>query len=98
MDLSQLSLASFAPHVGTRFFVADVDDLLLTLEEAVPIGASDDRSFSLVFVADGGAAAPQRTYAFRHESLGEFDMFIVPLGPGREGHMRYQAVFNRGAT
>jgi hypothetical protein len=35
---------------------------------------------------------PQRTYDFRNERLGSFELFIVPIGP-EDGAMRYEAVF-----
>jgi hypothetical protein len=43
----------------------------------------------------GPAAAllPQRTYRVTHQTLGSFDLFIVPLGVGHE-QARYEAVFN----
>ncbi len=97
VDLSELTLASFQPCIGTQFVVTDVDDLVLTLEEATPIGGNDGLSFSLVFVASENATAPQRIYAFRHEALGTFSMFIVPLGPAPDRKMRYQAVFSRAS-
>jgi hypothetical protein len=37
---------------------------------------------------------PQGTYAFAHDDLGEFDLFIVPIGQA-PGVFQYQAVFNR---
>jgi hypothetical protein len=37
---------------------------------------------------------PQRIYGFENESVGRFDLFIVPIGRGAEG-IRYQAAFNR---
>jgi hypothetical protein len=50
------------------------------------------QAFSLVFRGQPAPVLPQRTYAFMHPRLGGFDLFIVPIGPDREG-MRYEAVF-----
>jgi hypothetical protein len=49
--------------------------------------------FSLVFRGPKESVLSQRIYSFEHESLGELDIFIVPIGPDDEG-MRYEAVFN----
>jgi len=49
-------------------------------------------SFSLIF---RGAAEPvfaQATYLMSHSDLGEFELFLVPIGPDEHG-MRYEAVF-----
>jgi hypothetical protein len=35
----------------------------------------------------------QQTFRLSHPELGEFDLFLVPLGPGPEG-MRYEAVIS----
>ena len=35
---------------------------------------------------------PQHTYQFQHETMGVFDLFIVPIGP-QENRMRYEAIF-----
>ncbi len=49
--------------------------------------------FSLEFRGPAEAAVDQQTCGFRHPQLGEFDLFIVPLGPDAEG-MRYEAVIS----
>jgi hypothetical protein len=50
--------------------------------------------FCLVFRGPLTPHLPQGIYTFEHEKLGEFDLFIVPLGPDSAG-MCYQVVFNR---
>jgi len=51
-------------------------------------------SFSLLFHAPDGRLEPQQTFRARHAELGEFDLFLVPLGPDGRG-MRYEAVFTQ---
>ena len=48
--------------------------------------------FSLVFVGPARFVLPQQTYRVEHDSLGELDLFLVPIGPNGGG-MRYEAVF-----
>jgi hypothetical protein len=86
-------------------FTVRVDDstsLALELIEVTPLPAhSPPRGsqplkrapFSLVFRGPKDPLLPQRIYRFEHESLGDLDIFIVPIGPDEEG-LLYEAVFN----
>ena len=50
--------------------------------------------FSLLFHdPDASRYAPQQNFTVRHSELGEFELFLVPLGPDDRG-MRYEAVVN----
>jgi hypothetical protein len=51
------------------------------------------RSFSLVFRGPAAPLLPQKIYPFSHPEMGEFELFIVPIGPDQEG-LCYEAVFN----
>jgi hypothetical protein len=90
-----------APAEGDAF------ETVLSSCEETPYGeASEWRRtiervpFSLLFharPADAGGAAGagslprQGTFTLRHPELGEFQLFMVPLGPDEQG-MRWQAV------
>lgn len=97
--LESFTIATFQPHVGERFTVG-THDLVLRLtsiedwsRRAGSHSAEYARApFSLLFHALDGKHVPQGTYALKHDRIGEFGLFIVPLGPDSEG-MRYQAVF-----
>ncbi len=57
-------------------------------------GAEGGRaSFSLLFRGPEGMELPQGVYKVAHDDLGDGEIFLVPLGPGKEG-MLYEAVFN----
>jgi hypothetical protein len=92
---------TFAPHVGTAFAATtaagDSLELELTGCEEQPGGAPEGAPrapFSLLFHdADASRYAPQQTLTLRHDQLGEFPLFVVPLGPDERG-MRYQAVIS----
>lgn len=89
----------FASAIGDSFQVMlEPDPVTLQLQELDDRG---DRStgdavietYSLLFVGPSDMALPQSTYRFAHDDLGEFDMFIVPVGNVEKG-LQYQAVFN----
>lgn len=49
--------------------------------------------FSLIFEKDAGhERLPQETYTAAHSALGEFPLFVVPVGKSLK---KYEAVFNR---
>lgn len=53
----------------------------------------DRQPFSLTFRHPGERRnLPQGTYRLDNEGLGDLELFLVPLGPDKEG-MRYEAVF-----
>jgi hypothetical protein len=57
-------------------------------------GSEHADSFALLFVIPVDRFLPQRTYQFSHESMGQFPLFIVPVGQDGRG-LLYEAVFNR---
>src|SRR4051794_6557449 len=97
------TLASFAPLLGDRFqlVVSGSDVIDLTLLEAdgdrprsdEQVDAGAGRSpFSIVFRGPLEPVLPQRIYGFRNDTLGSFELFIVPIGADDDG-IRYEAVF-----
>ena len=87
-------------NVGDGFQMdgADAEAVTLVLIQAQPIG-SDASSrdggrtpFSLEFSGPATPIFPQAIYRFSHATIGEFEMFIVPLGPA-DGGIRYEAIF-----
>jgi len=94
--LEKFTVATFAPHLGTRFQVQQ-DGLPIALElfEATPYAeqpASGRVPFSVMFRGPNQPVLPQRIYTLAHATLGEFALFLVPIGPDDQG-MRYEAVF-----
>ncbi|MGO9960811.1 MAG: DUF6916 family protein, partial [Solirubrobacteraceae bacterium] len=49
--------------------------------------------FSLIFTAPSPPILAQGMRRLTHDSLGELDLFLVPLQPD-SGGARYQAIFN----
>ena len=99
--LETFTLATFAPHQGETFQVplSEGVSLALTLHEATPLGAAAAppgarrAPFSLIFLGPAAPLLPQRIYRLSHPSIGTFDLFLVPLGPG-QGDLRYEAIFS----
>ena len=63
--------------------------------EKVP-GAPEDlreEPFTLLFRGEGESILPQQLYSIHHESLGDFTLFITPVGADPEG-VYYESVVN----
>lgn len=92
-------IEDFRDHVGSVFTVTypDIAPVLLTLDEAKPMtnyGQNAKREpFSLIFVGPGDVMLLQRIHRLKHDSMGELDIFLVPVGKNERGYL-YQAVFN----
>jgi hypothetical protein len=101
--LEEVTLETFIPHVGSSFAV-QLDgeaDPELRLVEATPLGlpsggartgAGFRAAFSLIFQGAVQPVLPQRIYPLVHPAIGRLEIFLVPIGPDRDG-MRYQAIF-----
>ena len=95
LDLRTARASTFAPHVGSEFRSSDPEaQFLLDDAQELPSqpGAPRPEPFSLVFTTD--ARLPQRIYSLEHPVVGRLDLFLVPVGPGPDGRLRYEAVFN----
>jgi hypothetical protein len=92
----ELVTGTFEPHVGETFAATP------TLEGGSPVELTlascdesrharpDQPAFSLSFRApEAEPPQPQQIFTLRHQELGEFDLFLVPVGPHE-----YQAVIN----
>lgn len=90
----ELTLETFAPHVGTPFLLQD--GVALELVKVAPLGQGvpgGRAPFSLHFLGPEGQRMAQRTWTLEHAALGRLDIFLVPLGPV-QGRMRYEAIFS----
>jgi hypothetical protein len=98
--LENVSLATFEGHIGDgfRLEMTGAEAVSLSLTRAQPLGSETGNNaggrvpFSLEFSGPATPLFPQATYRFSHATLGEFEMFIVPIGPA-DGGMRYEAIF-----
>ena len=78
----------FAPHVGSDFQIASVGTGCRLAEVGANIPSSgpagDFVSFSLMFTAAAGSQVESSIHTLKHPVLGEFDLFLSPVGPGDE--------------
>jgi hypothetical protein len=89
----------FAKYVGQSFH-ARLDQLEgdLNLEEvkSYPAGAYEQdgmERYSVFFSGPAERFFPQGVYQVSHESMGEVELFLVPIAGDEQG-FRYEAVFN----
>jgi hypothetical protein len=97
-----LSIEFFKPLVGTEFrtTASDGSEQTLVLESATEFEKIEESRkalarqapFTLVF-RSSGTVLPQQIYKMRHQSAGELEIFIVPVGRDARG-VAYEAIFN----
>ena len=93
------TLQDFRAQIGTTFRVegleAEVDLELNSVDDLPVSGPGRAEPFSLLFTGAADRFLPQATYRMRHETLGELEVFFVPIGPDPQtGLMRYETIFN----
>jgi hypothetical protein len=101
--LDKVTVEAFAACIGTTFRVYPRGEKQIDLKLVEATGHGDRygwrpdsgqrQPFSLLLVGSSEALLPQSTYRMEHDRLGSFEMFIVPIGPVKEG-MQYEAIFN----
>lgn len=101
--LQELTVADFSPHLGGKFKLRldSGESLEVELVEATPLGMNGTRpahlaqrgAFSVVFLAPKDAPLPQHIYHVEHEVMGEFAIFLVPIGRTAAG-LKCEAIFN----
>jgi hypothetical protein len=97
---ADLTEKEFSKHVNTKFRLnLDADngvDLELTEVKAYMSKHREQEGmerFSIYFQGPAEPALPQKLYTFQHAEMGEFEMFLVPIGKNDAGY-RYESVFN----
>lgn len=97
--MSILTEEEFSKHVGTEFYVKSGEaGATLTLAEVKgympePTEEKKMERFSVFFVGPADFPLPQQVVQMRHETMGEFELFLVPIKNDVNG-FRYEAVFN----
>jgi hypothetical protein len=87
----------FEQNLNTKFWLLDesaqahaMDLVELTNGHSSP----RQEQFSLRFRGDRDPVFPQQIYPMKHDAIGDFDLFLVPIGRDESGTF-YEAVFNR---
>lgn len=90
-----LSAEDFEPYQSTVFDAEGVPLTLARVERLAPQPhAPRHDPFTLLFTGPVNEVVNQRTYRLGHIHLGVVEIFLVPIGAGPEGPVRYEAVFN----
>jgi len=94
--LETLTLDTFARQLDSLFQVdREGTPVALVLVEATEMRAVRGwEAFSLVFRGPADLFCPQGSYRFRHDALGDFELFFTPIRQDQLGFY-YEAVFNR---
>jgi hypothetical protein len=95
----ELVTQTFEPHVGTMFsatpsHAGEPLELVLTKCVESPHARPDHPAFSLFFEASDADVRAQQIFAIEHGELGQFDLFLVPVGRSASGGVTYEAVVN----
>jgi hypothetical protein len=97
--LDTFTKSTFSKHLGEIFRVhtgaSDVLEFELTEVKSLGSGISQTgkrEPFSILFNTPGDTVLPQKIYRIEHDTLGTFDLFLVPVNKDNEG-VQYEAVF-----
>ena len=98
--MSQYRISDFERHIGSYFQLMTESDTI----QSTLIEVKDSRgrqkakgraeNFSLVFLLSQENEAPQSTYTITHQTLGNFELFLVP-GKNTENQQLLIAIINR---
>lgn len=94
-----LTEAEFSKHLNTPYAVKlgeeSIDIELVQVKSYLknPGDHEGMERFSLFFRGPGKPFLPQHTYSLSHETMGDIDIFLVPIAPDGDG-FQYEAVFN----
>ena len=97
---ARLTVVDFRQLVGTKFRVTVVAPEPLELELLKVQGYEPQENegremerYSLFFNGPGHMFLQQGTYPLEHPSMGEMQLFIVPIGRDERG-FQYEVIFN----
>ena len=94
-----LTEEEFSKHVGTEFYVKSGEGeakLILTEVKGYMPEPTEEKKmerFSVFFVGPADFPLPQQTLRMWHETMGDFELFLVPIKNDVNG-CQYEAVFN----
>jgi hypothetical protein len=97
LDLATVRCEEFAACLNQDFEIVFPDGkVVVKLSEARQLGSRPEsirEPFSLTFRGPANLRLPQGTYKMRNPTLGEMEIFLVPIGADQTSRT-YEAVFN----
>jgi hypothetical protein len=108
-SLHEVSCAALASQLQTPFLIqaeagrtikVTLVEVKMRLEKPLKPGRrpppdAGNEKFSLFFAGSRGDLLPQNTYSVAHETLGRFDLFLVPICTRNPTKIDYQVVVSR---
>ena len=101
--LETFTVATFSDHLGETFrlYVDSARSLNVELIEATDLSERFSREpaegrrrpFFIAFRGPRTILLPQQISRMEHDTIGSFDLFLVPIGLDQAG-LRYEAVFS----
>lgn len=95
-----LTEKEFSQHLNTKFQVQlddqpEVELELTRVKQYFPLESEQAgmERFSVFFTGPPNNYLPQRAYRLKHDQMGEFEIFLVPITSDANGFY-YEAVFN----
>ena len=95
--LETLTAETLLEQLNTTFRIrlADSNQINVELIEVTPVRLRPKQEeFAILFRGPLDARLEQGMYLVEHDTIGSFDLFLVPVGMSDQG-MEYEAVFNR---
>jgi len=92
-----LEYAAFANNLNTKFRIKidDSNTIEAELTELTEhLVSPRQERFSIIFRGPNETLLGQGMHYFKHDQMGEFDLFLVPISQDDRGTY-YEAVFNR---
>jgi len=92
-----LSHEEFSQYINTKFQIKIDEQQMVELELTDVSGLKlypKQEEFAVTFCGPPDMFLGQGSRSFAHEQMGEFELFLVPIGKDERG-FNYQAVFNR---
>jgi hypothetical protein len=92
-----LQKSDFDPHLNTEFEISndDAGSINIQLIEIDSWDKDMTEGFSLLFKGPKENVMPHDTLKMKHDSMGEFDIFIGPVIYPKQDGVYYEAIFNR---
>lgn len=92
-----LTHETFSKNINTKFQVQldETNYVDVELEQASELKVyPEQEEFSIVFLGPIEKFLGQGVRTFKHDQMGQFELFIVPIAQDEKG-FHYEAVFNR---
>jgi Domain of unknown function (DUF6916) len=97
--LDKLKSSDFTPYLQQQFLLeaGGAEPLAVQLLQVTELGAAAPNAprppFSIILRGPRDRRLPQKIYTVRHATLGEMEIFLVPVAVDEKGY-HYEAVFN----